>query len=348
MKISFIIPVYNCEEHLEHCVNCILSIKFSDYEIILVDDGSGDSSGQICDEFAQRYECIQTIHQQNQGVSKARNQGLSIASGDYVIFADADDTMDPVKMSKILSEMEEDGTIDLTFFGLSFDYYYRGTCYRRDALSYPFRQKMDRKQLRRIFYELYDCNAVSPVWNKVIRRKVLTDNQIEFAEDMFLYEDLEFSIRCMACCNVFYNSPEIIYHYRQSEDEGNAGRRLCAIDDISDIVRRVETAVQYLNLQQDISRILLKLYLVLLREKIRVSPKKEIAQLGTQLSDWLTEKGIEHGSIVPEREWQFIDDIIHQRLCKLVVTRKLAAAKHRLAIVVKSTGLYQKYTKLHG
>ena len=85
-KYSFIIPVYNCEEYLQKCVQSIKDIKLKNYEIILVDDGSQDDSGRICDEL--QYECkrIRCIHQQNHGVSVARNQGLIAAMGDYICF----------------------------------------------------------------------------------------------------------------------------------------------------------------------------------------------------------------------------------------------------------------------
>lgn len=89
--ISVIIPVYNTESYLERCLKSILSQSFTDIELLLVDDGSTDRSGAICDEYAVRDNRIKVLHQENGGVSSARNLGLDQATGEYVIFADADD-----------------------------------------------------------------------------------------------------------------------------------------------------------------------------------------------------------------------------------------------------------------
>ena len=91
VKISVIVPVYNAEKYLNRCVNSILQQTFSDFEIILVDDGSEDQSRNICDEYAKKDKRIKVIHQQNRGQAAARNRGVSCATGEWVVFVDADD-----------------------------------------------------------------------------------------------------------------------------------------------------------------------------------------------------------------------------------------------------------------
>ena len=91
MKLSIIIPAYNVEQTLERCVESVLRQKFRDYQLILVDDGSTDGSGRICDELAKRDHRIQTIHQPNKGLSAARNAGIKRAKGEYITFIDSDD-----------------------------------------------------------------------------------------------------------------------------------------------------------------------------------------------------------------------------------------------------------------
>ena len=88
---SVIIPVYNVGDYLRECVQSVLSQDFASYEIILVDDGSTDGSGLLCDEFAKTDFRVQAVHQENQGQSAARNHGLQIASGKYILFLDRDD-----------------------------------------------------------------------------------------------------------------------------------------------------------------------------------------------------------------------------------------------------------------
>ena len=101
--ISIIVPVYKAEKYLDNCINSLLSQTYTDLEIILVDDGSPDASGAICDAYAAKDSRIKVIHQQNGGQSAARNAGLSVASGEYVGFVDADDTVEP-DMYEVLYE----------------------------------------------------------------------------------------------------------------------------------------------------------------------------------------------------------------------------------------------------
>ncbi len=91
MKFSIIVPVYNIEMYIKQCLNSVLSQTFTDYELILVDDGSNDNSGKICDEFAEKYKCILVIHQENKGQAQARNTGILAAKGEYILFLDGDD-----------------------------------------------------------------------------------------------------------------------------------------------------------------------------------------------------------------------------------------------------------------
>lgn len=102
-KISIIIPVYNTEKYLRQCLDSILSQTYTDFETILVDDGSTDSSGQICDEYAQKNNIFVVIHKQNEGVTKARIDGYNRCSGDYVTFIDADDYVSKIYLERMLN-----------------------------------------------------------------------------------------------------------------------------------------------------------------------------------------------------------------------------------------------------
>ena len=97
--ISVIVPIYNNEKYLAKCIDSILVQEYRDFELILIDDGSRDGSGSICDQYAIQDERIVVIHQKNKGVSVARNKGLSIARGNYVTFIDSDDWVMPEYLS---------------------------------------------------------------------------------------------------------------------------------------------------------------------------------------------------------------------------------------------------------
>lgn len=106
-KVSIIVPVYNCREYLSKCIGSVLAQTLSDWELILVDDGSSDGSGAVCDGFAEKDSRIRAIHQENGGVSAARNAGLAAAKGEYIGFLDADDTFCPQTLEIALDAMGE-------------------------------------------------------------------------------------------------------------------------------------------------------------------------------------------------------------------------------------------------
>ena len=99
-EISVIVPVYRAEAYLHACIDSILSQTFSDFELILVDDGSPDNCGAICDDYAARDSRVRVIHQENQGQAAARNRALAVARGDWVCFVDSDDTVHPQMLER--------------------------------------------------------------------------------------------------------------------------------------------------------------------------------------------------------------------------------------------------------
>lgn len=110
--ISIIIPVYNVEDYLERCVKSVLAQDYNDYELILVDDGSTDSSGQMCDEFVSTDSRIKVFHKKNGGLSDARNYGIKVSLGDYLTFIDSDDYIGPQYLSILIGMMNDD--MDIT------------------------------------------------------------------------------------------------------------------------------------------------------------------------------------------------------------------------------------------
>lgn len=108
MKISIICPVYKAENYLHQCIDSILAQTFTDWELILVDDGSPDSSGEICDKYANQDRRIRTIHKQNEGVSVARQTGLEVAHGEYVIHVDSDDWVEPNMLEELYKKAKQD------------------------------------------------------------------------------------------------------------------------------------------------------------------------------------------------------------------------------------------------
>ena len=121
-KLSVIVPVYNTEKYLRECIDSILAQTFTDFELILVDDGSTDGSGIICDEYADKDPRVQVIHQQNGGATVARRSGVRIARGEYVTFVDSDDWIDSDFYAPMIEKIKETGADVLVCNTLTSDF----------------------------------------------------------------------------------------------------------------------------------------------------------------------------------------------------------------------------------
>lgn len=353
-KVSFIIPVYNCEKYLEDCVKDLISTGLEKYEIVLVDDGSTDHSSVICDEMSKIQENIITIHQENRGVSAARNRGLELATGDFIVFIDADDNIEALKLLKVLEIMDKDDSIDLLIYGMSFDYYKNGICYRKDDMFYPLEMQISEKELSEIFFDLFSANSLSPLWNKIFRKKIIDNHELRLSEKMFLYEDLEFVLRYMAFCKNIYCSKEIIYRYRQSEDESNAKRRLKKIhsirlfikpieDSICDMINRLNIKEQAV--QMEMKSVLLVLYLSLVKTKIFVSNTKEIKDICEDMEIWYSKQPSGLREKLSDSDEKYMQKIMNQRVLWLIINREYINIRHKVAVTIKNMKLYQKFRR---
>ena len=114
-----------------------------------------------------------------------------MATGDYVIFFDADDSFDPEQLHTLIQKLEIEPNIDMAIFGMSFDYYHKRKIYRRDELKTPLAGIYDREIWMGQILELYRENSLSPIWNKIFRRDLLNRKKLYLREDMFIYEDLK-------------------------------------------------------------------------------------------------------------------------------------------------------------
>ena len=213
MKFSIIIPVYKVEKYLHQCVDSILGQSYQNFELILVDDGSPDACPQICDEYAAKYENVRCIHQKNGGQSCARNAGLSIASGEYIMFVDSDDYLADSNVLSILAEKTA-GNPDIVHYKnlewLESD----GSI--KDC-SFDFNICTEGKTLDEIYCELIDKDAYyNSAWSKIIRREVLVGNKIEFISGL-LGEDNEWYYNVVMAARqvVLVDKPLYVYRRRQ-------------------------------------------------------------------------------------------------------------------------------------
>lgn len=270
MMFSIIIPAYNSERCLSQCIDLLLSISnHTDYqiEIIIVDDGSSDFTAAICDENG-----ITCVHKKNEGVSKARNCGLDIANGEYVIFIDSDDSIDPKKLAECMRTIEENKDLDMLCYGISFDYYHKGKVYRSDLLLPPFNGVKSQDECLNDIKSVFEQNCLTAIWNKIIRRSRLSN--LHFREDMFMYEDLEYSLRILKKCKAVYFYPEPVYHYVQPE---KPSQRIKRVNDIKEITDKISMALD--ELECDKAAVINPLTECLRREKLDSLTAKEVRNL---------------------------------------------------------------------
>lgn len=199
-KVSIIVPVYKAEKYLNRCIDSIIAQTFTDWELLLIDDGSPDRSGDICDEYAKKDTRIRVFHKKNGGVSSARNLGLDNVQGEYVTFVDSDDWIDVNTFKVCFSQIE---TYDL------------------DILQFSYTR--DEKQLGNVLdFEFHVCTLkkyisekrlLLCVWGTIFSVDVIKQNYIRFNEKMKLAEDQLFVFSCLELSNRIMRIPNILYYY---------------------------------------------------------------------------------------------------------------------------------------
>ena len=191
MKYSVIIPVYNVENYLSRCIDSLLAQNYVDLEILLIDNGSKDQSGQICEDYAAQFSNIIAYHIPNKGVSSARNFGLSKAEGEFICFVDADDYLVGNLFSDVESQL--DSQLDLLVFSYYNSIEKNLSEIDRSAKILPTEGKKDKSDFIALFQELFLTDMMYTVWNKIYRREFLEEHQIVF-ESYELGEDVRFNL----------------------------------------------------------------------------------------------------------------------------------------------------------
>ncbi len=207
--ISVIIPVYNVEKTLTRCVDSVLNQTYKNFEIILVDDGSSDSSGTICDRYDEGHENIYVIHKANGGLSDARNAGLRSARGEFVMFLDSDDWLAPECLETLSQHLDADWVISGIYTQAG------------DGRIYP-QKIVESKYVSRENYAaeipiLLQYNYINYVHSKIYRHSIITDHQISFEDDSLTSaEDTVFNFTYLPYCKDIYVCQEFLHYYTYS------------------------------------------------------------------------------------------------------------------------------------
>ena len=209
--ISVVIPVYNAAAHLSECIDSLLAQTFPAFEIVLVDDGSSDESGLICEKYASKDSRVKVIHKKNGGVSSARNAGIDAASGEYLVFVDSDDCVDRQLLEYYYRYLEGDcipvcNIREVTSIELMGEIQEGRTAEQSYSLSH--------------FMEFFCAGHVDSPCNKIYRRDTLRRYHIYFPETMSLGEDMIFNLSYLRHAPKNYHvSSKDLYYYRQDSQE---------------------------------------------------------------------------------------------------------------------------------
>ena len=210
LKYSVIIPVYNVENYLTRCLDSLLAQNYSDLEILLIDNGSKDQSGQICEDYAAKFSNITAYHIPNKGVGSARNFGLAKAKGEFICFVDADDYLEGNLFSDLESQL--DSQLDLLVFSYYNSIEQNLSEITRSVKILPTEGKKDKSDFITLFQELCLTDMMYTVWNKIYRRKFLEEHQIVF-ESYELGEDVRFNLNVYQHVNTVFLVKSCYYVY---------------------------------------------------------------------------------------------------------------------------------------
>lgn len=213
LKLSVVVPIYKVEQYLSKCLDSLLNqdISSEDYEIILVDDGSPDRCGAICEDYAARFAQVKVVHRKNGGLSAARNSGIEVAQGQYVQFVDSDDYLEPDVLGKLVQKMEDDQLDVLRFNYQNVNERYE--IFEPNKVSKPFVDYRDEMcdGLTFLTERLgFGCYA----WQFVIRRELL--DGCRFKEGIY-FEDTEWTPRLLLKASRVTSTDLMVYNYLMRE-----------------------------------------------------------------------------------------------------------------------------------
>lgn len=230
--LSIIVPVYNAEKYLSHCIDSILAQTLQDFELILVDDGSTDLSGKICDSYSQSDSRVKVIHKENGGVSKARNVGITAASGDWLGFVDADDWLAPAmydKMRQIAINSKAD-IVYCDFFAVK--------KYETAPVTQP-EHSGDNLSLVKSFI----MRGWTVVWNLLIRRNLVVANNLKFNEKIKFGEDFVFLLEGLLLAKKIDKIAEPLYYYNRINE--NSALNTVSFDCYKSVLEAIVTVREF-------------------------------------------------------------------------------------------------------
>lgn len=239
VKFSVIMPAYNVEKYIGESIDSILGQNYSSFELIIIDDGSTDNTREVCEEYAKIDKRIKFVHKTNGGLSSARNRGLQIAKGEYVLFIDSDDYWCDYSTLKKINSIIESTRGDLIVFSFEKVYKDDSKLVKNNKSKSKFVFDCCKEKIMKYLIEKNIYKACA--WNKCVKKEIIDINHMNFPEG-YLNEDIIWCAELLVYCENIQYINEIFYAYRQGRKESITSNR--SIKNVSDRVSLIYQGIQ--------------------------------------------------------------------------------------------------------
>ncbi len=221
VKISVIMPVYQVEKYVRKAIESIQAQTLKEFEFLIVDDGTLDNSGKICDEYAAKDHRIHVIHKENGGAPSARNAAMEIAVGKYFYFMDSDDWVEPT-MLEDMYKLAEEHQLEMLVAGYFIDTYYDDEHYITTELSQPDRIFQSQQEFREQAYRLFDLNLLYTPWNKLYQANYIQRHNLRFSNTF--WDDFPFNLSVVRDIERVGVTCKKYYHFIRARAESETTR----------------------------------------------------------------------------------------------------------------------------
>ena len=318
-KISIIIPVYNVEKYLKQCIESVMNQTYKQLEIILVDDGSKDMSGSICDEYVKKDDRIKVIHKENGGLSSARNAGIQAATGKYIMFLDSDDFLEEYACEILYNEIE---SRNLDYVMGNYIY----TTSEGKKWEYPMFPVKDSFEVSLQDYKKSFFVMNSVVVNKIFKREFIQKNNFKFVEGA-IAEDAIFCSSCYTKSPKSYFLNKIMYNYRQNDTNTSISTNcnklyFLKLDEAYKLIYHNYKITNNLGFYRFFCARIMPYFLCKIIDTKELKTDDEIIEV-IKMFDWyFKQKDTYHIVIINEGLKDIIDDINHKEYNKVLIKIK--------------------------
>lgn len=216
IKVSIIMPVYKVEEYVGKAIESIQAQTMTDWEFLIVDDGTPDRSGEICDQYAAKDDRIKVIHKENGGAPSARNMAIEMAKGEYFYFLDSDDWAEPTMLEDMYNLAKRDNA-QLVVAGFYIDTFIGNGQFMTDNYVVEDAVYPDKESFRKNAYKLFDRNLLYTPWNKLFEAKYVMENELRFPTTF--WDDFPFNVSVVRNVERVTVTSKQYYHFLRARTE---------------------------------------------------------------------------------------------------------------------------------